>query len=131
MEDIKDAINIYNDIVEDIVVNMEKKEYAYQDNQSYYQEWFKGLRENDLRKSTQQYWKELFLRIHFAANITLLRSQKWVEGMNLGLKRNNILLFSASLRALLEATTDSYYSLQGVPLPLACNFKNIVKALES
>ncbi len=97
--------------LEDIVINMEKKEYAYQDNQSYFQELFQGLRENDLRKSTQQYWKELFLRIHFTTNITLTRNQKWVEGINLGLKRDNVLLFSASLRALLESTTDSYYSL--------------------
>jgi hypothetical protein len=63
--------------------------------------------EADLFKGLEIYWKELLERMHGATLISMLRTQKWFEGMILGVYYENFFVFSSCLRGLIEAVCDS------------------------
>lgn len=112
----------YNELKEKI----EPKKYFYIDNGTYMFKFLSG----EIGESTLIYWKEMLFRIHFVATSSLLRNAEWVNGIVFGMESNNTMVFAASLRGLLEAVTDSFYSLESAPFGIALNFKNIKRALE-
>lgn len=120
----------YYSIYSDVVNKIEHKKYEYTDLGGYMNMYIEGLSNGDIRQSQKIYWQEILFRAHFAAVTSLIRSQKWLSGVVLGIEAKNLLVFSASLRGFLEATVDSYYSLESLPTSLALNFKIINSALK-
>jgi hypothetical protein len=66
------------------------------------------------------YWREILFRIYWAAALNLMRHQRWQAGCVRSFTAPaNLLAFASSLRGLLEASQDAYYSLSPVPYLLA------------
>lgn len=130
MNDKRKIFEEYYTIYSDVVKKIEHKKYKYTDLEGFMSLYVEGLSKGDIRESQKIYWQEILQRVHFAAVISLIRSKKWLEGVVLGLKTKNLLLFSSSFRGFLEATVDSYYSLESLPTIMALNFKLINSALK-
>lgn len=126
----KDIFELYYTIYSDAVNKIEHKNYGYTDLEGFMSIYVEGLSNGDIRQSQKIYWQEILLRVHFAAVTSLIRTQKWLSGVVLAIETNNVLVFCASLRGFLEATVDSYYSLESSPTSLALNFKKINTALK-
>jgi hypothetical protein len=81
-------------------------------------------------KSNQVYWREILYRVHWAAALNVMRHQRWqaacVSAFN---NPANLLAFAASLRGLLEASQDAWYSLGFVVKTLAQDRTRIESAL--
>jgi hypothetical protein len=130
MNDIFEELKISYYLYTDIVNNMEHKRYYYMDTYDYMQTVVDDVcQRGNLCESTKIYWEEMLRRVHFTSVTSIIRNQKWLEGIIYGVENKNLMIFSSSLRGFLEATTDSYYSLKSVPTDISINFKNIKKAL--
>jgi len=88
-----------------------------------------NMLEGNIGSNMKIYWKEMLFRIHFISTSSILRNAEWMKGIVFGIEKNNTMIFSSSLRGLLESTTDSFYSLESVPTALAINYKKIVQAI--
>jgi len=130
MNNKKDILELYYTIYSDVVNKIEHKNYRYTDLQGFMSIYVEGLSNGDIRESQKIYWQEILLRVHFAAVTSLIRTQKWLSGVVLGIEAKNVVVFCSSLRGFLEATVDSYYSLESLPTSLALNFKKINSALK-
>lgn len=130
MSDKREIFEQYYAIYSDVVDRIEHKRYQYTDLEGYMSIYVDGLSKGDIRESQKIYWQEILQRVHFAAVTSLIRSKKWLEGAVLGLETKNLLLFSSAFRGFLEATVDSYYSLESLPTSMALNFKIINSALK-
>jgi hypothetical protein len=78
------------------------KKYVYFDNNEY----LKLIIKNP-SKASQIYWKEILDRAHLTALITILRNRKWIKGIYIGIENQNIFIFAACLRSLIESIADS------------------------
>ncbi|ENU79711.1 hypothetical protein F975_02340 [Acinetobacter sp. ANC 3789] len=76
------------------------------------------------------YWSEIIQRLHLSGVTTILRLKKWYEAIDCAYKSKNYYGFCASLRGLLEACADSFYSIGKVLIPISENFSHIKLALE-
>jgi hypothetical protein len=66
------------------------------------------------------YWREMLFRAYWAAALNLMRHQRWQSGCTRAFTAPaNLLSFAASLRGLVEASLDAFYSLSPVPRLLA------------
>lgn len=130
MNNKKDKIKSYYLMYSDVVNKIEHKKYGYTTIDTFGSKFIEGLNKGDIREVQKIYWQEILLRVHFTSVTSLIRTKKWLEGVVLGIESKNLLVFSSSLRGFLEATTDSYYSLQSLPTALALNFKTINSALK-
>ena len=91
---------------------------------------FINLMLEDVPMSMQIYWTELLQRLHLASVTTLMRNEKWMQGIWFGVESNNYIVFASALRGYLEAFFDSYYSTNFKFIDIAENFTNINKALK-
>ncbi len=74
----------------------------------------------DSGRMQQVYWQEMFLRVHWAAILNLLRHGRWQAGCVAAYQTpGNFFSFAANLRGLIEAALDAQYSLGAVPMRLA------------
>ncbi|MED3444688.1 hypothetical protein P4483_12300 [Bacillus thuringiensis] len=121
-------IETYNCIYRDFLMKMKYKKYSYMNITRYINVSF--FEENGAQKGNQIYWKEILLRAHYTATTSLIRNERWLEGMTFSIKSKNYILFASSLRGFLESVADSYYSLLNSPFDIAANFKNIKLAIE-
>jgi len=80
---------------------------------------FKQLLTSSMPEAMRVYWRETVMRAHLASVASLLRGMRWVEGALGAYRASNFLVFSASLRGLLEAAADSHDALRHVSLTLA------------
>lgn len=76
------------------------------------------------------YWSEMIQRLHICGATTILRLKKWYEAMDGAYKSENYYGFCASVRGLLEACSDSFYSIGKVIAPISDNFSHIKKAID-
>jgi hypothetical protein len=96
---------------------------------------YKFLPEEDFKKidtveeSQLVYWSEIIQRFHICSATSLLRIKKWFDAMQSAFEVENYYGFCASLRGLLEACSDSFYTIGRVILPITDNFQNIKKAI--
>ena len=127
MNDMREIFKQYCEIYSDVVGKIEHKKYQYTDLEGYMSLYVDGLSKGDIRESSKIYWQEILQRVHFAAVTSLIRTKKWLEGVVHGIEVKNLLVFSSSLCGFLEATVDSYYSLESLPTLMALNF-NIINA---
>jgi hypothetical protein len=66
------------------------------------------------------YWREILFRVYWAAALNLMRHQRWQAGcIRAFTAPANFLSFAASLRGLVEASLDAFYSLSPAPRLLA------------
>ena len=91
---------------------------------------FLKLFEVNIQAAMSTYWYEILCRAHLASVTTLLRIRRWLDGVLMAVERDNYFVFAASSRGMIEAATDSFYSLESVPMTLASNYGNIRLALE-
>jgi hypothetical protein len=125
-----ESIDIYNYLYTDIVNRITHKKYAYMNTDGYIYLFSQGFLKGNICESMQIYWREMLLRTHFAAVTSIIRNQKWISGVEFGMKSKNLMVFCASLRGLLESSVDTYYSLEQLPSGLSLNFKNINRAIK-
>lgn len=130
MSDKRDILEQYYAIYSNVTEKIEHKSYQYTDLEGYLSMYVDELSRGDIRESQKIYWQEMLQRVHFASVTSLIRSKKWLEGTVLGLETKNLLLFASSFRGFLEATVDSYYSLDSLPTSMALNFKIINSAVK-
>ncbi len=78
----------------------------------------------------QIYWREILFRVYWAAALNIMRHQRWQSACIRAFNTPaNLLAFSASLRGLLEASQDAWYSLGFVAETLAQDRTRIESAL--
>ncbi len=85
----------------------------------------------DLSEGMRIYWIETLQRAHLAAVTAILRSRRWISGVQDAAVENNLLVFAATLRGLMESAADASTALIGTPLTLAQCYSSIVEALSS
>lgn len=76
------------------------------------------------------YWSEMIQRLHICGATTILRLKKWYQAVDSAYKSENYYGFCASLRGLLEACSDSFYSIGKVIGPISDNFSHIKDSLD-
>ena len=80
---------------------------------------------DNIPESQLVYWSETIQRLHACSATTLLRLKKWIEAIQVAFEKKNYYGFCASIRGLIEACSDSFYTLGRVIYPIAENFKQI------
>ncbi|BBF41927.1 hypothetical protein lbkm_0607 [Lachnospiraceae bacterium KM106-2] len=123
-------IKKYYAVYSDAVGKIKHRKYEYTNIDGFMYIFTEGFFNGDIRKAQQIYWKEILLRAHFAAVTSLIRNEKWLTGVIMGISTRNLMVFSSSLRGFLESTADSFFSLESLPTSLALNFKNINLAIK-
>ncbi|MBQ4844574.1 hypothetical protein [Pseudoalteromonas sp. MMG005] len=83
-----------------------------------------------IRELQLVYWSEIIQRFHVCGATTILRLKKWYEAIDSSYKSKNYYGFCASLRGLLEACSDSFYSIGKVIIPISENFSHIKSAID-
>lgn len=107
------------------------KEFVYSINGIVY----KIMSDDEFKKLTKIeevqyiYWIEIIQRTHFCGVTSIQRVFKWLDSVNISFRENNYYGFCASLRGLIEACADSFYTSGKICTPLASNFGQIEKAL--
>jgi hypothetical protein len=87
------------------------------------------FRTGNVSRAAQVYWTEMVARAHLAAVTTIMRTHRWVSGTVSAIQQSNYLAFAASLRRLLEAVADSYYTVGLVPEALAGKWQYVKLAV--
>lgn len=122
-----EVIRHYLKLVKEIENKVDLKRYVY------------TIHDNDYYKNTildQQkdfqriYWEEILQRAHWAGLSSLIRNLKWIKGIAISIKDNNLLSFTANLRSLIECSGDNLLSLLSIPTTLVDNFSIISKCLK-
>lgn len=126
MDSIGQILSSYNDIFNDIANKLSNVSYSYESNKSFCKNLYN--KQNN-KVSNRIIWNEILSRIHYASVTSILRECRWYNGIVFGINSNNLMVFSASLRSLVEAITDSDYSLKPVPTSLCLNFINVKNAI--
>ena len=93
-------------------------------------EEYQDLMLRDLSEGMRVYWSETLQRAHLAAVTSMLRSRRWLSGMVHATTENNLLVFAAALRGLMESAADASTALISTPLTLVQNHPLITEALE-
>ena len=83
----------------------------------------------DISQGMKMYWIEILLRAHMSASVSILRFERWVDGIIKSFANNNFFVFSASFKSLIESAADTYDTLKDVPYGLAKNSKMITKSI--
>jgi hypothetical protein len=101
---------IYIDIIEKVIAEVGSVNYDY----LYIEEYSAQLRK-DPSEGSKIYWTEIINNAHAASLMSMYRHKLWISGIVEAYNNNNYLIFSASIRGLLESVSDSNYSLRRVP----------------
>lgn len=75
------------------------------------------------------YWSEMVQRMHICAATSVKRVKRWFDAINDSYKSENYYGFCASLRGLVEACADSFYTTSKILEPICSNFAEIEVAL--
>ena len=112
------------EMVDDLGLEQLETRYRFMDNEEY-----KDLSLRDSSKGMQVYWSETLQRAHLAAVTAMLRSRRWLSGVVHARTENNLPVFAAALRGLMESAADASTSLIGTPLTLVNHHSSITEAL--
>jgi len=110
--------------LEDILPHLEGQRYKFLPPGEY-----RLLHERNLAMAMEVYWREILHRAHWAASASLIRTHRWLSGLFSAFSEENLIVFCASLRGLLEACADTWYSLGPVAPTLASAKQTIEFAL--
>lgn len=81
-----------------------------------------------LEESQLVYWSEIVQRLHASSATSIFRLIKWIDSALLAYD-NNYYSLCSSIRGLIEACGDTFYTLSKVIYPICDNFKEIEIAL--
>lgn len=98
--------------------------YAFADPNS-----LKEILLKDIALGQQLLWFDVLQQCHFISCASLLRTKRWIDGIEYGLTERNYIIFASSLRGLIESTADSYDAMQYIGITLAENFTPITLTL--
>ena len=84
---------------------------------------------SDISQGMKMYWIEILLRAHMSASVSILRFERWMDGVIKSFANKNFFVFSASFKSLIESAADTYYTLKDVPYDLAKNSKMIINSI--
>ena len=115
---------VFIPLIRNVLSEIHPYEYEFMDINE-----FELLGKTQPSKAQKVYWREILMRAHFTAIISLLRSIRWLDGAINAYESTNYLSFTSAIRGFLESAADSFYSLSNVNLTLAENFANIESAL--
>jgi hypothetical protein len=76
------------------------------------------------------YWSEIVQRMHVCAATSIKRIKKWYDAANSAYNADNYYGVCASLRGLVEACADTFYTAVRIIDPVCTNFATIEKALK-
>ncbi len=76
------------------------------------------------------YWSEIVQRMHVCAATSIKRVKKWYDAANSTYNADNYYGLSASLRGLVEACADTFYTAGRIIDPICTNFATIENALK-
>ena len=110
--------------LEELLPHLEGQRYTFLDPTKY-----AALLARDTAAGMAVYWRELLYRAHWAASTSLIRTHRWLAGLLDAFGAENVIVFCACTRGLLEASADSWYILNAVAQTLASAKSVIVKAL--
>ena len=113
------------EMVDDLGLERLATRYTIMDDEEY-----KDLLEQDLSEAMRVYWTETLGRAHLASATAILRSRRWLSGVEQASAENNLLLFASVLRGLMESAADASTALIGTPLTLAHFHSAITESLE-
>ncbi|MGF7229950.1 hypothetical protein [Arachidicoccus sp.] len=80
-------------------------------------------------EAAADYWKEILYRAHLAVLVTYFKTIRWIDAVKDAKENSNYYSFVASLRGFIECCSDSFYSLNTVPLTIAKDFEVISRQL--
>ena len=112
-------------MVDDLGLERLETQYTFMDDEEY-----QDLLSLDLSEGMRIYWRETLQRAHLTAATAILRSRHWLSGVQQAMGENNLLLFAAAFRGLMESAADASTALIGTPLTLAQSHPLITEALE-
>ena len=119
------AGELFHDLIEGLASAVLGAKYTFVD-----PERFQVVLRRSPGEGMRIYWTETLERAHWAAASNVLRHKRWLDAcLALYAPEANYLGFAASLRGLLEAAADAYYSLSAVPRTLADHHAMIEEAL--
>lgn len=90
----------------------------------------KELLQTNPFEALKVYWKEILERVHELNLISIQRNLKWFEGIMLGVQYENLFVFSASYRGLIESISDALDALKYVNRRLPEKEKTINKVMD-
>jgi hypothetical protein len=76
------------------------------------------------------YWSEIVQRMHVCAATSIKRIKKWYDAANSAYNADNYYGLCASLRGLVEACADTFYTAGRIIDPICTNFATIENALK-
>ena len=75
------------------------------------------------------YWSEIIQRMHVCAATSIKRVKKWFDAVSNAYDAENYYGFCATLRGLVEACADTFYSTSKIIEPICANFSAVEIAL--
>src|SRR5436190_1678733 len=111
-------------LIDALVPHLKGFEYSFMPDTQY-----KKLLLANTANAMEVYWKELLYRAHFAAATSIVRMHRWLSGMVGAAKSANLPVFCAAFRGFLEASADSFETLNRIAPTLADGHSLIRKAL--
>lgn len=91
---------------------------------------FKQVMMSDPFEGLRIFWKEILERVHALNLVSMQRNQRWFEGVLLGVQHENLFVFAAAYRGLIESISDALDALKYVTKRLDEKEKIITSILE-
>ena len=88
---------------------------------------FRESMKGDPIQAAEIYWKEILYRTHIVCLVSAFKTLRWIEALDSTFE--NYYGFCTSLRGLIEACSDTFYTLRSTPLTLARDFFVIKKQI--
>ena len=115
----------YVAMIDDLGLESLETRYTFMDTEE-----FRELLEQDVSAGMRVYWSEMLQRAHLTAVTAILRSKRWLSGLQHATGEENLLLFASAFRAFMESAADASTALIGTPWTLARCHSLITEALE-
>jgi len=117
----------YFDIIKMITddIDILNFEYFFVDNDSY-----KKVSIQHINVGMKIYWFEILERAHLCGVTAILRQNSWIKGIINSINDPNFIQFASAFRGFMEASSDAYAALRGVPSTISEINKVIRLALE-
>lgn len=81
---------------------------------------------HDMSRAMEIYWSEILQRAHMAAATSIMRTQRWLEGILWAADQPNIFSFAATFRGLIESASDTNDALAQASMSLA-SYRQIIQ----
>ena len=116
----------YVQMVDELGLERQQVRYSFVDHEDYL-----AKMSEDLSEGMRIYWTEMLQRAYLATVTSILRSRRWLKGVQRAEADGNFLVFAGTLRGLMESGADASTALVGTPLSLAQCRPSICEALAS